>query len=204
MSLRSLLEAFDHADAANGPKAPVQDERRKEIEAARAEGFDAGYSSGWEDAHKSDEGSRQRVAAEFERNIENLAFTYHEAVDLVRTELFGFVDAVIERFLPDVVPDLTREYVRDALRRYGEDRLMIPVEIVVSSNCRAFVEELMSEDFSIELTLTEDPTLAPHQVFLRQADRETVIDLAPLLEAARAQLGAIKATGETARSVSHG
>ena len=196
MSLRSLLESFDsgHAKALADPTSPGAD--GGSVAAARSEGYEAGYASGWEDAHTSDKAARERIAAEFERNIEALAFTYHEAVDLVRAEVFDFVEAVIEGFLPTILPELTREHLREALRKHGEDLLHAPVDIVVSSDCREVVAEMMSEDFALDLNLVEDSTLAPHQVFLRIGKTETVIDLAPVAETLRAQLLALKPAKE--------
>jgi flagellar assembly protein FliH len=196
MSLRSLLESFDSGIAASPAELASPGADVGTVAAARSEGYEAGYASGWEDAHTSDQAARERIAAEFERNIEALAFTYHEAVDLVRAEVFDFVEAVIEGFLPAILPELTREHLREALRKHGEDLLHAPVDIVVSSDCRDVVAEMMSEDFALELNLVEDPTLAPHQVFLRFAQTETAIDLAPVAETLRAQLTAMKPSKE--------
>lgn len=191
MSLRSILETFD-ASVANAHGTTVSDvEQADAIAAARAHGFESGYASGWEDSQKTDEVAHNRVAAEFERNIETLAFTYHEAVDLIRAELFGFIDAIVETFLPPLLPDLTREHVRDSLRKLGASDLITPVELVVSPDCRSLVEDMMSVDFSLELDLVEDATLAPHQVFLRLTTSETSIDLAPLVEKLKSQIKAM-------------
>jgi flagellar assembly protein FliH len=194
MSLRSLLETFDPSPASAPAPSPVSVETAPSVDPAalRSEGYEAGYASGWEDARTADDAARQRVAAEFERNIEALAFTYHEAVDLVRAELMDFVDAVVAAFLPAALPDLTREHLRSALNDLGEQALVKPVEIVVSSDCRHSVEAMLDEDFSLDLTLVEDPGLAPHQIFLRLAETETSIDLMPLVDTLKDQLDAVK------------
>lgn len=194
MSLRSLLETFENSPAARQTSVSDAEGKSPDLAAARSQGFDAGYASGWEDAHKADDAARQRVAAEFERNIETLAFTYQEAVDLIRGELFAFLDAVVEKFLPSTLPDLTREHLREALRRLGEEHLVVPVELVVSSDSRRLVDELMNEDFSLEIAIVEDPTLASHQVFFRLGQRETSIDMMPLIDNLRSQLAAMNLT----------
>lgn len=191
MSLRSLLEPFDGRKVPSSGSDLSQSPKADEIAAARSQGFEAGYASGWEDAQSSDDAARRRIAAEFERNIETLAFTYHEAVDLIRAELFTFIDAVIESFLPPLLPDLIRAHLRDALRAAGDDGLAAPVEIVASSDSHASVAEMLSDDFALEIILVEDATLAPHQVFLRIGQREKVIDLEPMVELLRQQLSAI-------------
>lgn len=191
MSLRSLLETFDGAVPRSSVSDAETSARDSSIAAEKSRAYEAGYASGWEDAHRSDDEAHLRVAAEFERNIETLAFTYHEAVDLVRAELAEFLDAIVESFLPPMLPDLTRAHLRDALRKLGEEQTVLPIEIVVSSDSLDLVEGMMSEDFSLDLSVVEDASLAPHQVFLRMGQRETAIDLAPLVDSLRSQLGAM-------------
>lgn len=191
MSLRSLLETFDGKPAALSGNASAGAAPEQDFSADRSRAYEAGYASGWEDALASEEAARLRVAAEFERNVETLAFTYHEAVDLVRAELFEFLEAIIDSFLPPLLPDLTRAHLRDALRKLAEEQTTIPVEIVVSSDSLDLVQGMLGEDFSLDLTVIEDTTLAPNQVFLRMGRRETAIDLAPLVETLRSQLDAM-------------
>ena len=196
MSLRSLLDPFDGRKDASYNFEHAHPASAADIATARSEGFEAGYASGWEDAQASDEAARLRVAAEFERNIETLAFTYHEAVDLIRAELFSFIDAVIESFLPPILPELARAHLRDALRAAGDDGLAAQVEIVVSSDSHASVAEMLRDDFALDIVLVEDATLAPEQVFLRIGQRETTIDLRPMVEMLRQQLTAIGKVAE--------
>ena len=196
MSLRSLLEPFDGRKNASTGLEYAHQASAADIATARSEGFEAGYASGWEDAQASDETARLRVAAEFERNIETLAFTYHEAVDLIRAELFTFIDAIIDSFLPPLLPELTRAHLRDTLRAAGDDGLAAPVEIVVSSDSHASVAEMLRDDFALDITLVEDATLAPDQVFLRIGQRETTIDLRPMVEMLRQQLSAVGKVAE--------
>lgn len=191
MSVRSLLESFEDRAAANGQGPFEEAKAGVDLSLERSRAFEAGYTSGWEDAQKSDENASNRVTAEFERNIESLAFTYHEAVDLLRVELFSFVDAVIQQFLPDLLPELTREHVRSELLKIGEEALITPIELVVSSDCRPLLEGLMNEDLSIEITLIEDCNLAEHQVFIRSGAVESSIDLGPLVDMLREQLLAV-------------
>ena len=123
MTLQNLLETFEarrrEADKPPGAVDP------KEVETIRTEAFESGYSSGWEDAKNADTEARLRVEAEFERNIQNLVFTYSEAVDCIRGELKTFLSAVVEGFLPEIVPDLTREHVRSELLKIADDLIGI-------------------------------------------------------------------------------
>ena len=191
MTLENLLETFDplKTKSASSGTAALDS---SEIEQIRSQTFEAGYASGWEDAKASENEARQRVEAEFERNIQNLAFTYNEAVDRVRGELKSFVAALIDGFFPDIVPDLLREHVRAELLRVADEFVEVPLEIVTSPDCTELIEEMLQSDFSMKIELTTDDNLARRQVFIRIAERELEIDLSPLLGALKQQFNAIQ------------
>ena len=92
MTIGRILESFDGTKSS----VAVNSVESLDPEQIRATAFEAGYASGWEDAKDAETNARQRVEAEFERNVQSLAFTYHEAVDRVRGELVGFVEELVE------------------------------------------------------------------------------------------------------------
>ena len=129
--------------------------------------------------------------AEFERNIQNLAFTYNEAVDRVRGELKTFVGALLNSFLPEMTSDLLREHVRAELLKLADELIDVPIEIVTSPDCAGLIGEMLQSDFSLKVELAEDESLAPSQVFVRVAEREVEVNLAPLLGALKDQFEAV-------------
>ena len=200
MTLQNLLETFETEGSAKVALSGQPDP--KEMESIRAEAFENGYSSGWEDAQKADGAARERVEAEFERNIQNLVFTYSEAVDCVRGELKNFLSAIINGFLPEIVPDLTREHVRNELLKLADDMVEAPVEIVCSPDSKALLEELLHSNATLEIRLIEDGSLAARQVYIRIAEREVEVNVSPLIEALRVQLRAV--AEDVTERTSHG
>ena len=185
MTLQNLLETFEPmATAATRNSSDILG--AGDIERIRSQAYEAGYASGWEDAQKADDDGRQRIEAEFERNIQNLVFTYSEAVDCIRGELKGFVEALIEGFFPAITSDLVREHVRGELLKLADELVETPIEIVTSPDGEAILAEMLQGDFPLQVTLVKDPTLASRQVYIRVAEREIEINTAPLLEALRA------------------
>lgn len=189
MSIRDLLETFDVLES---PAAQKSDEGAlSSVESVRTSAFEAGYASGWEDAKAADDEARHRVQAEFERNVEAMSFTFHEAVDRVRSELKSFIDSLLTEFLPEIVPDALRAHIRAELLSAAEENLDLPVQIVVSPDCANLVSDLVDGDFKMGMELLEDASLAANQVFVRIAEREKEINLAPLVSELKFQLGAI-------------
>lgn len=187
MTRHRFLETFSQSPGP--PSAPP--EAQDLMEAARAEGYEAGYASGWDDAIASDQTSRMRMAAEFERNIQNLAFTFAEAVTHVRGELRGFLTDIVDQFFPAIAPEALRGHVAAELLRLGEERMDVPVQIVTSPDCNQMIAEMLKADFSLDVALVEDSSLSPGQVYVRLGAREMEVDLGPLIKAVSSQLKAI-------------
>lgn len=185
---RHLLESFDRTLTERLENA----DDSLLLEKLKAEAYEAGYASGWEDAISSDKTARMQLEAEFERNIQNIAFTFAEAVGQVRGELGDLLTAIVERFLPAIAPDMLREHVRSELMTLGEDLSDVPIEVVTSPDCNSTVAEMLSADFSMEIGLVQDESLSPGQVYLRLGNREVEVTLDPLIKAVSGQLDALK------------
>lgn len=200
MTIQKLLETFDPISLKTSSSGEASVLSAAEIEAIRQKGYEEGYSSGWDDATASEAEAHRRVDAELERNIQNLAFTYNEAVDRVRAELKSFVSALVDGFFPDLVLDLTREHVRAELVRMADAHVEAPLEIVTSPDAFEVLQNMLKNDFSLEIELVADSNLAPRQVFVRSHVREIEVDLSPLLSALREQFDAIQQTENRAEN----
>ena len=195
MSLKSLLEEFtpDRSRVNVQPASPKSYDKN-DIEALRKSAFEDGYASGWEDARKAEEAAKIRIDAEFERCIQNLAFTYHEAVGQVRSELVPLIEALLESFFSTLVPELLREAVREEILKFAEDHLAPSIELQASEGMVEMFEELLTGQTDLEISLRVEPSLGPGQAFVKIEHREVFVDFEPLLEVARSQLAALNET----------
>ncbi len=191
MSRHPFLESFDGT-----LESRLRETQEEALEALKSAAYEQGYASGWDDAIASDKTSRLKLEAEFERNIQGLAFTFSDAVTHVREELRELVEALMHQLLPGIAPDLLREHIRSELLKYGDELTDLPVELVASPDCNPTVAQMLKSDFSMDIRIIEDASLAEGQVYLRLGRRELEIDLAPLLRAITLQLQAIDAGSE--------
>ena len=116
----------------------------------------------------------------------------------MRGELKTFVSALIEGFFPDLMLELTREHVRAELVRMADAHVEAPLEIVSSPDAVGVLQDMLQNDFALEIELVSDENLAPRQVFVRSRVREIEVDLSPLLAALREQFDAIQKTDNKA------
>lgn len=188
MKRHTFLERF----SPSGARAPRDRAVQAAMDAAKTESFEAGYTSGWDDAIASDKAARQHLEAEFQRNVQGLALTFGDAVAHVRSELRAFVEAITDRFIPAVAPECLSAHVRAELLDIGDDLVDAPLEIVVSPDCISKISEMVKGEFSSDITVVKDETLSSGQVFVRIGEKETEFDLDPLISAMHRQLTAIR------------
>lgn len=163
-----------------------------ELEALKTEAYENGYASGWEDALTSNEATKNRVEAEFERNIKSLSLTYVEAVTHVRSELGDFVEAIVETLLPSISSELICLNLKSQLIDRGDHLISGPIQIVASHDCFQHVKEMLSSEFSSEFEAVQDETLGRGQVFFKIGVKESQIDLSGAIESISAQLRAMR------------
>lgn len=190
MTRHPFLESFSRSNALHSS----HDEHEQEaLEALKTEAYESGYASGWEDALSSNEAAKNRVEAEFERNIQNLSLTYVEAVTHVRSELESFVDAVVEILLPSISSDLTCLNLKSQLIDTGKKCISEPAQIIASQDCFQQIKDMLPSEYSSEFELVQDQTLGQGQVFFKIGGKENQIDLSSVIESISAQLRAVSA-----------
>ena len=191
MNARVLLEEFRLPDSAVRARTlSAEPVTATELEVIRSSAFEAGYASGWEDAGKASTEQKFRIDAEFERCVQDLGFTFHEAVTQLRGELGTLMLAVTDQFIPEILPDLVRATIREEILKLGDSTLHPVVELVASPNTVEIFEDILPETTQMEIRVVAEPSLGPNQAFLRFADQEIAVDFEPLLKTLREQLAA--------------
>lgn len=184
----TFLESFDKATRQATTGKPVS---ANEVERRVTEAYEAGYKSGWEDAIASDKDSNQRISAEFERNIQNLNFTYNEALHRVRSELQGFLTSLLDQVLPELTPDLLRTHIQTELVKFGDAQNEQGLEIRAASNTLTALNDLIEKEAGTAVKIIEDPSLADWQVLMNFGGTENLLDVTSLIAELREQLAAI-------------
>ena len=173
-----------------------------EVEAARMEGYDRGYRSGWDDAVAAASQARSHVAADFARNLQDLSFTYHEARAHVLRGIEPLLEEILAVFLPKSVQALLARTVLDELTEMAKDAADAPVRVMVSPADAPVLRELIGDNRRVPLSIVEEPSLAEGQVYLRLGETERAIDLSgALLRMSEALRGASDLNG---RILKHG
>lgn len=173
MTTRFQLEAFD--------PAPVSDDILRlsmtEFEDARLAAFEQGYSAGWEDAIAAQDREILKLRADLGRNLQQMAFTYHEArVHILRT-LQPLLQQIVTKVLPVIAQGSLGPILLEQLEPLAAALAEAPVTVAVNPASRRTVEALLSERLSLPLVYAEDNTLSEGQAELRMGETEARIDI---------------------------
>ncbi|NTT86660.1 FliH/SctL family protein [Tabrizicola fusiformis] len=173
MALR--LEVFETAAETDRPDVLVTDTGH--LEEAKLASFEAGYSAGWEDAAAALSEEQNRIRADLARNLQGLAFTYHEARDHVLRALEPLLKEMVARLLPTLARETLGQLVVETLRPMAAERAGAPLTLVINPVSRRAVELVLAENAGLPLEIEEEPSLGEGQAYLRFATSETRIDL---------------------------
>jgi flagellar assembly protein FliH len=173
MALR--LEVFETAAETERPGVLVTDTGH--LEEAKLASFEAGYSAGWEDAAAALSEEQNRIRADLARNLQGLAFTYHEARDHVLRALEPLLKEMVARLLPTLARETLGQLVVETLRPMAAERAGAPLTLVINPVSRRAVELVLAENAGLPLEIEEEPSLGEGQAYLRFATSETRIDL---------------------------
>ncbi|MBN2629955.1 MAG: flagellar biosynthesis protein [Rhodobacteraceae bacterium] len=169
------LEVFETPGARSRAQTVVLDSA--DVEEARLQSYEAGYSAGWEDAAASAKDDQSRIGSELANNLQGLAFTFQEA----RAHLIKAIQPVLidlcTRLLPPLAQDVLAPVVLDTIMPLIDDLADTPIHVVLNPVARPAVERLVSQAAGLPLIIQEEPTLGEGQVYLRLGAVEHRIDL---------------------------
>lgn len=198
MASRLELETFEPEEPA--PASFALDPA--ELEELKLTAFEQGYAAGWDDAITAQGTEAAKLRAELGRNLQELAFTYHEARGHVLRALEPLLRDMAAKVLPALARDNTARIVLEHLVPVAEELASAPVKVVANPASLAQIRELLLREADFPLDFAEEPSLGEAQVYLRFRDSELRIDLDGVVDAIRAAISAYFKSNNP--EVSHG
>ena len=179
MTLRALkLEVFGSGMSAIGATPVIVGD----TEELRLNAYEGGYKSGWDDATAEREKSDQLIAADLERNLQDISFTYSEARSEVLNGFGGLIESILTSFLPAVAAEavvpLVNAELETLLRNLGDQRC----ELLASVRTAAQLDWLISRHLEADLHIIPEPAFADGRVSLRFGGEEREVDMSGMVE----------------------
>ncbi|HRK41828.1 MAG TPA: flagellar biosynthesis protein [Gemmobacter sp.] len=169
------LEVFEAAGPGQDPApAPATGADQE----SRLEAYEQGYRAGWEDAAAAHAEDQRRIRVDLARSLQALGFTYQEARAHVLKSLAPLMQDMVGKLLPEMAREALAPTVLETLMPLAEQLADEPVTLVVNTNDRKAIEELLEQATGLPVTIVEEATLSEGQAFLRLGLQEVHIDLA--------------------------
>lgn len=178
MTIAHLLEDF--GESLRGAPISITD---ISLEEERLSSFENGYQAGWDDAVKSQKEDERRIAADLAQNLQDLTFTYEEAYAAVLNSLHPLLEQMVATVLPPLSQDTLAPRLAEILQEKVRDHGRQTIVIAVAPGDLTRIETLIETLPDLDISLTEDDTLAPGQIFLRFGETEEEINLDSVLRA---------------------
>ncbi len=181
MGLQLQLEEFQNNDASTFLKEmglnPVSGKSNKFDETGGVNLYEQGYKAGWDDSARMADEDQSKFSTEFAHNLQDLGFTFHEARSHVIHSMEPLLNALVEKFIPELMAQTLVPLILQELIPLVEDIADAPIQIVISPSNLIALEPLLTAATTCPLDLSEEPSLGPGQVFLRSGKIEKQIDL---------------------------
>lgn len=167
-----------------GPKAPAEESVASSQEATedqQLQAFENGYQAGWDDAVKAQADSVAKVSAEFGQNLQDMSFTYHEALSKLTLSIKPIMAGIVDKLLPAVARDALGPQIIEQLVAMIKDDPNQPIEIVVAPSNVDTINDLADGKLSEPFEVVAEPSLGEGQAFVRIGAAERSIDLDTVL-----------------------
>tara|TARA_R110002074_G_scaffold35840_3_gene97633 strand:+ start:10980 stop:11579 length:600 start_codon:yes stop_codon:yes gene_type:complete len=174
MSLSHRYHNFSSLPSSGELSEPIDQDK---VEDAKLQSFDDGYQAGWEDAVKAHEDARDRVAADFAQNLQDMSFTFHEAFAKLGLAMKPMLSQIVTTVLPETTNKTLAAHVLAQMCDLMSEQSENAIEIAVSPENLNALTEMLSDTTNIPFTIKAEPALGEGQVYLRANTQEREINL---------------------------
>lgn len=147
------------------------------FEEEKLKSFEAGYQAGWDDAIKAKSEEKANISAEFGQNLQDISFTYHEALTKLTSSMEPVMKEIISKLLPEIVQQALAVHIIEQLKTMLNEHVTHPIEIVVAASNVETVRELGAEKITAPFEVVSESSLGEGQAFVRVGDSERQVDL---------------------------
>lgn len=200
MSFGLLLEDFGQGPTSVEPIGDPTQVSETTQEEHRIEAYEQGYKAGWDDAAAAQSSDKDRIRADFARNLQELSFTYAE----VKAKMLESMEPLLKELVDSVLPQIAAEnfgaLILQEINTALSGQTDVPVDILVAPSNRAALEATIPESIGFPLRITEEPTLAEGQVAMKIGKSEKQVDLMEVLDRASQVIGGFFEINEKAKA----
>jgi flagellar assembly protein FliH len=148
------------------------------VEDQKLAAFEEGYQAGWTDAEKNHASEQKNISEDFLRTLQDQSSTHQEALSRLNRGLKPMFEQMISVLLPQTVSAALRAHVIEQLTQLAATQTNAQITLRVSESNLLMLEELMEDvELKTPVSITSDPKLSTHQLFVMLDTIEREINL---------------------------
>ncbi|SFT95350.1 hypothetical protein [Sedimentitalea nanhaiensis] len=199
MTISHLLEDFSVPDNAIEPLQLMSEDGLEDL---RLASFEQGYTAGWDDAIRAQASDQARITGALGNNLEDLSFTYQEALVQMMTAVEPVFRGLVETVLPEALMQSVGEQIVEQCCEMAMGQVAQPVSLLVPPGAANAIQPALQRNLSMQVEIVESEDMGPGQVWLKVGDREREIDCGQLLTNLRSSIDAF--FFDTTKATVHG
>ena len=145
-------------------------------------GYEDGYRAGWDDAVAQEHNAAKRVAADLEKSLQDIAFTFYEARGQVLREISAMLEAVTGKLLPELAQAGFAQTLAGAVTAQIDTAGPQGVKLSVHPENLQKVQNLLPATQPVPVDVCSEPAVAPGQAFLSVGGVESIFDIDALTD----------------------
>lgn len=178
MSLSHRYRNFGGAKPSNEPR----EEPSVEVtEDQQLQSFENGYQAGWDDAVKAQADSVAKISADFGQNLQDMSFTYHEALSKLTLSMKPVIAEIVDKLLPSLMHKSLGVHIVDQLMEMVKEQPNQSIEIIVAPSQVETIHDIAGDKLSDPFEVVAEQSLGDGQAYVRIGAVERSIDLDTVL-----------------------
>jgi flagellar assembly protein FliH len=173
----SVSHRYRNLGGSGSSDKPKENFSNEEIEDQKLQSFEAGYQAGWDDAARAQSDQVGRVTAELGQNLQEMSFTYHEALAKFTAAFEPVMQQILDKLLPELHRASLSAHIIEQIGMLSKEAGGIPVEITVAPANVDKVKEMAGAALSDPFVVKGERSLGEGQAFVRFGSAERQIDL---------------------------
>jgi flagellar assembly protein FliH len=173
----SMSQRYRDFGRSKPPAKDAEDQTLEALEDHKLQAFEAGYQAGWDDSAKAQADARDKIGAELGQNLQEMSFSYHEALSKLTVSMEPVMTQMIEKLLPELLRNALSAHILEQIRALITEHARHPIEIVVSEKNVDTVKAIAGRNLTEPFEVVGEPTLGEGQAFVRMGEAERQVDL---------------------------
>lgn len=163
----------------------------EKIQEYKLKSFENGYQAGWDDALESFVAKQAKASADLTESLQDMSFTYNEALSKISHALRPMLMQLVSRVLPELARDALLPLIVEYTNQMIASETNFSLSLSAAPVSINLLEKLLEQQDAARFLLSADESMSTGQFYLRINEKERFIDFDTMIIDFRNSLDAL-------------